>query len=205
MGDQLTDYQELPSSSKMLPHIADDVSKYMLAAGIDRYGPKFRLTAFFCRKSLCGQNKAVSLNFGPGHLGVAHCCEHTTPSPPSFLLLFASTSTLTSPPSTIMEDFNLPSTERTNLLKDLQEAMSDTPVPPYFWAMCQITRISPPIVRSFTAQAYSMVLYWTQSAQGTSRGSTPNTTQINRGLGSSPTGSPPAKRQKTTESLLLMS
>ncbi|KAH7355110.1 hypothetical protein BKA65DRAFT_234125 [Rhexocercosporidium sp. MPI-PUGE-AT-0058] len=111
-----------------------------------------------------------------------------------------------------MEDFNLPSTERTNLLKNLQEAMSDAPVPPYFWAMCQvcelqalekfikIARISPPIFRSFTAQAYSMILYWTQSAQGTSRGSTPITTQTNRGLGSSPTGSPPAKRQKTTKS-----
>ncbi|KAG4439054.1 hypothetical protein IFR05_005445 [Cadophora sp. M221] len=110
-----------------------------------------------------------------------------------------------------MEDFNLPSRERTDLLKRLQDAISNN-VPPYFWAMCQvcdlealerfvaIAQISPPMVRSFTAQAYTMVLHWTQSTQGTSRTSTPNTTQINRGLGSSPTGSPLPKRQKTTNS-----
>jgi hypothetical protein len=68
-----------------------------------------------------------------------------------------------------MEDFNLPSTERTILLKSLQETIGD--VPPYFWAICQvcdlqaleklieIARISPAIVRIFATQAYTMVLY----------------------------------------------
>ena len=36
-----------------------------------------------------------------------------------------------------MEDFNLPSPERTALLERLQEAIGSS-VPPHFWAACQI-------------------------------------------------------------------
>ncbi|KAF7914502.1 uncharacterized protein EAF01_000908 [Botrytis porri] len=109
-----------------------------------------------------------------------------------------------------MEDFNIPSNERITLLKAFQEEVGD--VPPYFWAFCQvcdlqalqklidIARISPVMVRIFAAQAFTTVLYWTQSNQGTSRVSTPNITQLKRGLGSSSTNSPLAKRQKTTDS-----
>jgi hypothetical protein len=69
----------------------------------------------------------------------------------------------------MMEDFNLPSPERTILLNSLQEAIGD--IPPYFWAICQvcdlqaleklikIARISPEIVRIFATQAYTIVLY----------------------------------------------
>lgn len=68
-----------------------------------------------------------------------------------------------------MEDFNLPSTERTILLKSFQEAIGD--VPPYFWAISQvcdlkaleklieIARISPATVRILATQAYTIVLY----------------------------------------------
>ncbi|KAH7317340.1 hypothetical protein BKA65DRAFT_515780, partial [Rhexocercosporidium sp. MPI-PUGE-AT-0058] len=79
-----------------------------------------------------------------------------------------------------MEDFNLPSTERTNLLKNLQKAMSDALVLSYFWAMCQIARISPLIFRSFITQAYSMRQKTTKS----------------------PASSPLAKKQTTTKSLV---
>jgi hypothetical protein len=69
----------------------------------------------------------------------------------------------------MMEDYNIPSTERTVLLKSLQEAIGD--VPPYFWAICQVSdlqeleklieiaRISPAIVRILAAQASTIVLY----------------------------------------------
>ncbi|ESZ95407.1 hypothetical protein SBOR_4202 [Sclerotinia borealis F-4128] len=72
----------------------------------------------------------------------------------------------------MMEDFNIPSKERTILLETLQEVIGN--VPPYFWAICH-------------------------STQGSSRISTPNTIQRKQGLGSSP-GSPLAKKQKTTDS-----
>ncbi|KAF7946224.1 hypothetical protein EAE96_009226 [Botrytis aclada] len=109
-----------------------------------------------------------------------------------------------------MEDFNIPSNERIVLLKALQEEIGDVPL--YFWAFCQVcdlqalpklidvARISPAIVRILATQAFTAILYWTQSSQGTSRVSTPNTTQLKRGLGSSSTSSPLAKRQKTTDS-----
>jgi hypothetical protein len=69
----------------------------------------------------------------------------------------------------MMEDFNLPSPERTILLNSLQEVIGD--VPPYFWAICQvcdlraleklieIARICPAIVRISATQAYTIVLY----------------------------------------------
>ncbi|TGO21091.1 hypothetical protein BPAE_0242g00070 [Botrytis paeoniae] len=108
-----------------------------------------------------------------------------------------------------MEDFNIPSSERIILLKAFQEEIGD--VPPYFWAFCQvcdlqalqklidIARTSPVIVRICATQVFTTVLYWTQGNQGTSLVSTPNTTQLKWGLGSSSTNSPLAKRQKTTD------
>lgn len=69
----------------------------------------------------------------------------------------------------MMEDYNLPSTERRVLLKSLQEVIGD--VSPYFWAIChvseldalekliKIARISPAIVCILAAQTYTMVLY----------------------------------------------
>ncbi|KAE8446027.1 hypothetical protein EG329_012666 [Mollisiaceae sp. DMI_Dod_QoI] len=110
-----------------------------------------------------------------------------------------------------IEDFNQPSPERIGLLNSLHQAIGD--VPRYFWALCQVcdlqalenliehARISPGAVRIIAAHATdTIVRYWTQSNQGTSRTSTPSTTQIKRGLGSSPADSPSAKRQKTTGS-----
>ncbi|KAH6674439.1 hypothetical protein B0J14DRAFT_700116 [Halenospora varia] len=110
-----------------------------------------------------------------------------------------------------MEDFNLPSLERIALLERLQETIGD--VPPYFWAACQVCDlkaleklvevacISPAIVHALAGQTYTMIYYWTQSTKGLSPNATPKITPKKLlGSGSSPTGSPPAKRQKTTDS-----
>lgn len=78
-------------------------------------------------------------------------------------------------PSTLMEDYNIRTRERTLLLESLQQAIGD--VPKYFWAFCQvcdlqaleklieIARISPAIVRCFASQANTIVLYceWNRS------------------------------------------
>ncbi|KAF7880447.1 uncharacterized protein EAF02_007293 [Botrytis sinoallii] len=106
-----------------------------------------------------------------------------------------------------MEDFNIPSNERIVVLKALQEEIGN--VPPYFWAFCQvcdlqalqkltdIARISP-ANNSYIGHTglYSYIIL----NQGTPRVSTPNTTHLKRGLGSSSTNSPLAKRQKKTDS-----
>jgi hypothetical protein len=68
-----------------------------------------------------------------------------------------------------MEDFNVPTAERVDLLKQLQEAMGG--VPPYFWAACQICDLKAledfiELARRFpahaciiAAQTYTMVLH----------------------------------------------
>jgi hypothetical protein len=68
-----------------------------------------------------------------------------------------------------MEDFNIRSEERDNLLKHLQDAIGD--VPPHFWAACQVcpvealekfvklARISPDIVCAFAGQCHILAQY----------------------------------------------
>jgi hypothetical protein len=69
------------------------------------------------------------------------------------------------------EDFNLPSPERITQLKLLQEAIGDVPVPPHFWAACQvcdlealeqfvmIAGINPAVILSLAMQARTMIQY----------------------------------------------
>jgi hypothetical protein len=68
-----------------------------------------------------------------------------------------------------MEDFNVPTAERVDLLKQLQEAMGGAP--PYFWAACQICDIKaledlvelarrfPEAARIVASQARTMILH----------------------------------------------
>lgn len=74
---------------------------------------------------------------------------------------------------TVMEDYNIPSTERVALLQRLQEAVGD--VPPYFWAACQICDLKileklvecacilPELVCLVADQTRSMILHCRQS------------------------------------------
>jgi hypothetical protein len=68
-----------------------------------------------------------------------------------------------------MEDFNVPTAERVELLKQLQKAMGGAP--PYFWAACQIcdlkaledlvecARRYPAVVRNAATHARTTILH----------------------------------------------
>lgn len=63
--------------------------------------------------------------------------------------------------SQMMEDFNLPSAERTILLRCLHEAMGD--VPTYFWAICQVCDLQAlqklvELAQMFPAASYTIAL-----------------------------------------------
>ncbi|KAH8660821.1 hypothetical protein BGZ60DRAFT_433670 [Tricladium varicosporioides] len=113
-----------------------------------------------------------------------------------------------------MEDFNIPSPERVALLECLQEAIGS--VTPHFWAACQIcdlkalekliesARISPVIVRTAAGQCHNMSRYWSVHPRGLSQLSTPKKPalgppSLDPGC-SSTVSSPPAKKQKTSDS-----
>ncbi|PMD18191.1 hypothetical protein NA56DRAFT_751498 [Hyaloscypha hepaticicola] len=113
-----------------------------------------------------------------------------------------------------MEDFNLPTLERTALLGRLHESIGD--VPPHFWAACQICDLDalkslvncgreyPNILSGLTLQTSTMAHYWGPSPpRAQSQPSTPKTTTPQKStlsnLSSSP-ATPPTKRQKTSDS-----